>query len=271
MIAYVVDVEQSCCLKSGTTMATLPSTPLADQIEVPTAASGLREPGVRIEYLPAFRKGKFKCPRCDVVATHSWAVLHRKVNKMTAKGLMSLDEGVSDLGLSTCAACAARCLWFEGHLVYPSNSTDHPVPADLPAEVRKDFEEAATIAGASPRAAAALLRMCVEGLCKKVADKDKFEDAIIELEQQGIPKPITVAMDVVRMTGNEVLHSGALYGSDDAKTVATLFRLANLIVTWAITEKKELQELVSSIGLEKFERIEEQRQKAAAKAALKGA
>lgn len=247
-------------------MATLPSSTLADQIAPKAAASGLRAPGVRIGYPPGFRKLKYRCPRCDVVATQSWTVLHHKVNKKTATGYMTLDESISDLALSTCAACNARCLWFESELVYPSNSTDHPVPADLPAEVRKDFEEAAAVAGASPRAAAALLRMCIEGLCKKVADKPKFEDAILELEQQGIPKPITVAMDVVRLTGNEALHGGTLYGSDDAKTVATLFRLASLIVSWAITEKKELQELVSSIGPEKFARIEKQRQKAAEKA-----
>lgn len=243
-------------------MAVLPSAPETVKEE---AVSGLRDPGVRIEHTPAFDKRKFKCPRCGVFATQTWTVVYRKVFKKTIKGFAHVEGSISDLGLSTCDGCSASCLWFEGHLVYPSHSADHPIPANLPAEVRKDFEEAATIAGTSPRAAAALLRMCIEGLCKKVADKEKFEDAIAELERQGIPKPITVAMDVVRMTGNEVLHSGTLYGSDDAKTVATLFRLASLIVTWAITEKKELQELISSIGPEKFARIEEQRQKAAAK------
>lgn len=246
-------------------MANLPSSSVP--IVQEDAASGLREPGHRTEYLPAFNRTKFKCPRCGVVATQSWFGPYLKDFRKTNTGFAQVEERIGDLGLSKCGACSAKCLWFEGQLVYPSQLTDHEVPTDLPVEVRKDFEEAAAIAEASPRAAAALLRMCIEGLCKKVAGKPKFEDAIVELEQQGIPKAITVAMDVVRLTGNEALHGGTLYGSDDAKTVATLFRLAGLIVSWAITEKNELQELISSIGPEKFAAIEERRKKAAEKAA----
>ncbi|RWM97685.1 MAG: DUF4145 domain-containing protein [Mesorhizobium sp.] len=242
-------------------MANLPSPPPAGVMD-----SGLRNPGVLADYKPEFNGKKFKCPRCSVVAAQAWTGIFKKTPQRTPNGYVAREVMISDLGLSTCDACGASCLWFEGQLVYPSQAIAHQVPEDLPAEVRKDFEEAAAIAGASPRAAAALLRMCIEGLCKKVAGKDKFEDAIVELERQGIPTPVTVALDVVRLTGNEALHGGRLYGSDDAKTVATLFRLASLIVSWAITEKKELQELVSSIGPEKFARIEEQRQKAAEKA-----
>ncbi|MER8406979.1 DUF4145 domain-containing protein [Mesorhizobium sp. M1307] len=250
-------------------MARLPSASMSTVKE--EAASGLREPGVLIEHQPEFRKPKFKCPRCGVVAVQSWTIPYRKEYGKRSGTLAQIEASISDLGLSTCEACGAKCLWFEGNLVYPPDLSDHPVPADLPAEVRKDFEEAATIAGASPRAAAALLRMCIEGLCKSVTGEAKFEDAIAELEQQGIPTPITLAMDVVRLTGNEVLHAGKLYGSDDAKTVAILFRLARLIVNWAITEKRDLQELVATIPPEKLARIEERRNKAAAKGAPKSA
>ena len=111
--------------------------------------------------------------------------------------------------------------------------------------------------------------MCIESLCKEVTGKRKFDDAIRELERQGIPKEIATAMDVVRLTGNEVLHAGQLYGSDDAKTVARPFRLASLIVNWAITEKRELQELVAAIPKDRLERIEQQRGDNASKGAPK--
>ncbi|ESZ51000.1 DUF4145 domain-containing protein [Mesorhizobium sp. RSR565B] len=242
-------------------MANLPSSPPQEAV-----VSGLRNPGVLADYKPEFNGKKFKCPRCSVVAAQIWTGVFKKNAKKTINGYVAMDAMITDLGLSTCDACSAKCLWFEGQLVYPSQAIAHQVPEDLPAEVRKDFEEAAAIASASPRAAAALLRMCIEGLCKTVAGKDTFEDAIVELERQGIPTPVTVAMDVVRLTGNEALHGGRLYGSDDAKTVSTLFRLASLIVSWAITERKELQELVLNIGPEKFAAIEERRRKAAEKA-----
>jgi hypothetical protein len=247
-------------------MAVFPSAP-AVQEEV--AASGLREPGVRVEYQPEFRGTKFKCPRCDVVAAQSWATVYRKGMRKTPTTYVKTEEVLSDLGISTCEACTAKCLWFEGQLVFPAQVSAHQVPADLPPELQRDFEEAASIAAASPRASAALLRMCVEGLCKTITGKDKFESAIEVLEQQGIPDEIIIAMDVVRLTGNEALHAGKLYGSDDGKTVAILFRLASLIVNWAITEKAALKDLIDKIPPEKLEHIKERRQKAAAKAALR--
>lgn len=72
-------------------------------------------------------------------------------------------------------------------------------------------------------------------------------------------------MDVVRLTGNSALHAGVLYGSDDAKTVAILFRLARTVVGWAITEKRELEELYQSIPAEKREHIQKRREANASK------
>ncbi|WP_292634480.1 DUF4145 domain-containing protein [Mesorhizobium sp.] len=202
-----------------------------------------------------------------MVAAQMWTIPYGKSFKQLGGKFTSLEEQIADLGISQCVACGGRALWFEGTLVYPSQSGDHPIPQDLPPQLQKDFEEAAAVAGASPRAAAALLRMCIEGLCKFVAHKDTFNDAVYELEKQGVPKQIAVAMDVVRMTGNEALHASRLYGADDATTVAILFRLANSIVQWAITDKKQLQELVAEIGPERFAKNDAARQRNAAKAA----
>ncbi|MER9373658.1 DUF4145 domain-containing protein [Mesorhizobium sp. M0491] len=245
-------------------MATLPSTETID------ITSGLRDAPVQGDYTPGFRKTRFKCPRCPVVSLQTWTIPYKKDFKMVGGRNGHVEEIIADLGISKCVACGGRSLWFEGTLVYPSHSGDHPIPQDLPPQLQKDFEEAAAVADASPRAAAALLRMCIEGLCKFVTQKDNFDDAVHELEKQGVPKQITVAMDVVRMTGNEVLHAARLYGSDDPGTVAILFRLANSIVQWAITEQKQLQELVTQIGPERFAKNEAARLRKAEKAARTG-
>ncbi|BCG81421.1 DUF4145 domain-containing protein [Mesorhizobium sp. 113-3-3] len=245
-------------------MATLPGT------QTTQITSGLRDAPVEGDYTPKFRKTKFKCPRCPVIAAQTWTVPYKKEHKQFNQKLVALDEQISDLGISQCVACGGRSLWFEGTLVYPSQSGDHPIPQDLPPQLQKDFEEAAAVAAASPRAAAALLRMCIEGLCKFAAQKDNFNDAVYELEKQGVPTQITVAMDVVRMTGNEALHASRLYGTDDATTVSILFRLANSIVQWAITDKKQLEGLVAEIGSERFAKNAAARQRNAEKAARAG-
>lgn len=257
----------------GGNMATLPSSLEAAEEETPGAPSGLRDPGVRREHKPAFRRTRFACPRCDVVATQSWfhplqPTLHPRTGSNPP---VVAYETIKDLALSTCAACSAKCLWFESRLVYPAKLSDYQVPTDMPPEVQRDFEEAASIAAASPRASAALLRMCIEGLCKTITGKDDFYAAVTELEEQGIPDEIVVAMDVVRLTGNEALHAGKLYGSDDEKTVGILFRLAGLIVNWAITERTALKDLIDKIPPGKLEKIKERREKAAEKAAQKAA
>jgi Domain of unknown function (DUF4145) len=174
--------------------------------------SGVRAPGVRIEHQPSFKRSRFKCPRCGVVATQTWTNVYKKSMQKRGDRHVQVDTMLSDLALSQCLACSGRCLWFEEEMIYPPQANDYPVPADMPPELQKDFEEAAAIANASPRASAALLRMCIEGLCKKITGKAKFDAAIGELERQGIPEEIAIAMDVVRLSGNEVLHAGQLYG-----------------------------------------------------------
>lgn len=129
----------------------------------------------------------------------------------------------------------------------------------MPIAMQADYEEAAAISSISPRASAALLRMCVENLCKHLSAKSKFDDAMDALAKQGLPAEIQIAMDVVRLNGNEVLHAGQLYGNDDNATVSMLFRLVNLIVTWAITEKRELAALYEQIPPEKRAKLEERR------------
>ncbi|WP_213565259.1 DUF4145 domain-containing protein [Microvirga sp. 3-52] len=156
-------------------------------------------------------------------------------------------------------------MWFEKQLVHPEDNDAPPVSPDMPAELRRDYEEAAAIFSKSPRAAAALLRMCVEGLIKKVTEKDSFDKAITALQARGLPSQIQLALDVIRQNGNEVLHAGQLYGEDDEATVAMLFKLVNSVVTWSITEQRQLQELYEQIPEAKRKHLEDRRAKDAAK------
>jgi hypothetical protein len=170
-----------------------------------------------------------------------------------------------DLAMCVCGASGCRSLWFEQQRIYPRTSDAPAMSPDMPEGVRKDYEEAAAIASESPRAAAALLRMCIEGLCKDIAEKPKFDIALDELARRGIPEEIQTAIDVIRMNGNEVMHAGRLYGTDDAGTVAMLFKLANVIVTWAITDRKLLRDLYTQIPETKRESVEKRRAEARAK------
>lgn len=221
-------------------------------------SSGLQESAAAASNVePSFRKTSFQCPRCSVVSMHWWESLHIK---RVAQQRLGFEE-LADIALSRCVACQGRSFWLDQKLVYPTTNVRHSTPPDLPEAARKDFEEAAAVANASPRAAAALLRSCVEGICMSVANKKKFEDAIRKLEAEGIPQGIVKAMDVVRLTGNGALHAGVLYGEDDEATVGLLFKLVETIVSWAVTQKRQLDELYKQMPPGALEQIEKRRAK----------
>lgn len=237
--------------------------------ETVSAPTGLRDVSVAPDRSAKFRGTVFTCPRCGVVAAQSWIDTYRKYRDFKTGRMVEVEEKLEDLALSTCSSCTGRSLWFEGKLFYPKLNSAEPMPIDLPSSVQIDYEEAQAIASTSPRGAAALLRMCVENLCKSVTGKGSFDAAIGELERSGLPPAISTAMDVVRSNGNEALHAGRLYGNDDAGTVTLLFRLVRSIVSWSITEKRELDDLYQQIPPEKREHIEKRRAGAKSKGAAK--
>lgn len=239
-------------------MSTLMPGPKKEKLE---GASGLRSQATKREISPKYKADYFTCPRCGVASAQRWIDLHT-VERVYGNGSMrEVTTKLADIGISQCGTCSARSLWFEAQLVFPETHDAPPMSPDMPPDLQRDYEEAAAIASASPRAAAALLRMCIEGLCKKITGAETFDKAIATLQQQHIPPEIQLAMDVIRQNGNEVLHAGQLYGDDDASTVAMLFRLVNTVVTWAITEKRELQELYNQIPEAKRKHLEERRKK----------
>lgn len=167
----------------GALVAVLPS----DDKETVSGSTGVRGTPVIRDNEPKFKAPVFRCPRCDTVAMQYWAQPYRKESVKESGGPWRNKEVVlQDLAISTCQSCHGRSLWFENRLVYPPQTINQPVPHDMPEELQADFEEARAVAPHSPRAAAALLRMCVENLCKKLTDKTKFDAAIAELEAQGI-------------------------------------------------------------------------------------
>lgn len=200
---------------------------------------------------PMFKGSAFNCPHCSAYSHMSWHGLffqQRSAGWNSSKTLIAL-----------CGHCGAHSYWLSdepdgnipatnGKMIFPLSHTA-PLPhAEMPSDVQKDYEEARDIAQHSPRAAAALLRLCVQKLCKLLGEPGKnINEDIGSLVKKGLPIELQQALDIVRVVGNNAVHPGALDSSDVATVSSSLFDLVNYIVDDRIARPKKLASMFSAL------------------------
>jgi len=118
----------------------------------------------------------------------------------------------------------------------------------MPEEALRDYDEARAVSSQSPRAACALLRVCIERLCTFLEAKgDSLNEQIKYLVANGLPPMIQQALDAVRVIGNNAVHPGVM-SPDDVEAVSdSLFALVNLIVEDRITRPKMVADVFAAL------------------------
>lgn len=167
--------------------------------------------------------------------------------------------------ISSCHVCRQVAIWVRHSICWPSSSTA-PLPnPDLDADIRADFEEARSILHLSPRGSAALLRLAIEKLCKNQlgAEGKTLDDRIADLVKKGLNQQVKLALDVLRVTGNEAVHPGEMDLRDDRETAEALFRYVNLIADRMLSEPKQLAEAFNKLPQGKRDAISRRDDKAA--------
>lgn len=162
-----------------------------------------------------------------------------------------------NLYLSRCYTCKKITIWIRDRILYPQTRYEVEPNQDLPADIRADFDEARSILDLSPRGAAAILRLCVQKLCKHLGKTGKnINDDIASLVKDGLDLRIQKALDVVRVIGNEAVHPGQMDLKDSRETASKLFSLVNKIAFDTITHPKELNALYGELPESKLKEIE---------------
>lgn len=190
---------------------------------------------------PDLDKDAFTCPVCDAFSAMAWNNLQTQ-------------RVVTAVKTATCHRCKKESIWLDekGYgvqkMLYPESS-NAPLPnEDLPTECAKDYMEARSICGVSPRGAAALLRLCIQKLAVHLGGKGKnINEDIACLVKNDLPVRIQQALDVVRVIGNNAVHPGEISVEDQPKTVMALFSLVNLIVENQITQPRHVSELFKEL------------------------
>jgi len=198
---------------------------------------------------PTFKKNAFHCPNCGVYANQIWEQLQWLRRGMAIQ--------IADWHSAHCAHCQDYSFWRVDAMIYPSSGNAPLSNADLPIDIKLDYEEARSIASRSPRGAAALLRLCIQKLCKHLGEPgNNIDSDIASLVKKGLPATVQKALDTVRVTGNESVHPGTLDLRDNPELAGALFGLVNFIVEKMISEPKEIDALYATLPQNKREAIE---------------
>lgn len=204
---------------------------------MPIAFNGMNLVSETIPYtLPSYELNAFNCPHCNAYAEQKWG-------KAVVRGVTN-----HRLEIASCSNCSEFTVVFDKKIVYPIIKFAPRPNDDMPPEIMADFEEAREIVFLSPRGAAALLRLCIQKLCKHLGQPgERIYEDIASLVKMGLPKKVQQSLDIVRVVGNNAVHPGKLDLSDDQETANQLFGLVNLIVEVMITQPKHVDEMYNRV------------------------
>lgn len=98
-------------------------------------------------------------------------------------------------------------IW-DDRLVYPRAITRGPCPAEVPAEIAEDYEEACLVIRDSPKASAALSRRALQHLLRTagVTKSDLSHEIQELLDSRKLPSHLAENIDAIRNLGNFSAH-----------------------------------------------------------------
>lgn len=201
---------------------------------------------------PNFHSDAFNCPLCNAYAHQKWS----QAGHTSQSGIRSIPG----LSFSTCEHCEGISHWIGDQMIYPHIVTAPLAHPDMPKSVSEFYNEAREVSSASPRAAAALLRLAAKKICEHHGvEDDNLNRSIGKLKAMGLPKGVINSLDVVRIVGNEGgAHEGQidLSGKDNKEIVDKLFWLINFIVEKTISDPGEVEEFYKSMPESKKEAVQ---------------
>ena len=171
---------------------------------------------------------------------------------------ISIRHDVNNLFLSKCYNCKKITVWVHDYPVFPDFEKSGEDPnQDLAEEIIGDYEEARAVINESPRAAAALLRLCIQKLCKQLGESGKnINQDIGNLVKKGLNPLVQQSLDIVRVIGNEAVHPGVMDLIDNRDTALRLLELVNSIAEQMISHPNKVGDLYNQLPKDKRAEIE---------------
>jgi Domain of unknown function (DUF4145) len=103
------------------------------------------------------------------------------------------NRDVQNVSISYCFNCNEMCLWVYDQLVWPRRAGGPEPKLLAPPNVRCECEETSQTLEASPRGAAALLRLAIEKLCKELGvSGESLKDDIALFVREDVDGPMVI-------------------------------------------------------------------------------
>ena len=210
-----------------------------------------------VEYFsPELNKGAFNCPYCGVYAHQKWYIDIAYDKFEYDKNSHSYNK-IIGLSVSICSYCSKIALWHYGKILLPQNLPVPNPPEDTPPEVKNIYIEAGNVLNDSPRASGALIRLALELLLQNInKNKLSLNENIKKLIERKIPEQLIKALSILRVNGNDIMHTGEIKITENKDDVVYLFEIFNMIVEELIEEPKKLNEFYKKIPESKRKEIE---------------
>lgn len=181
--------------------------------------------------------------------------------KLNARGLdIAVDDRSGGVIMNMCSVCKGIIVDFCSHdkkgsydvvRIYPHEKyTNLPEPnADMPEKSLATYKEASEVFAISPRAAAGLMRLCLQQFCQEIEVRGKsLDEQIGELVKSGVPEFIQQYMDVCRCVGNSSVHPNVeIDVNEDPEVAKALFTAMNIIVENLVSIPKRAREAYSAL------------------------
>ena len=88
-----------------------------------------------------------------------------------------------------------------------------------------------------------MLRLALQKLCVYLGKKGKnINDDIANLVTKELPKQVQMALDYIRVTGNNAVHPSEMNIEDNEEVCLRLFKMLNFIVDKMIIQPKEIED-----------------------------
>ena len=215
-----------------------------------------------VDYIPPkFNEKAFNCPYCGVYAHQEWfsSVGYGNLARQYMGDIVDLvvKGKLAGMSVSVCSHCYKKVLWLNENILLPRNLSVPPPPEDTPLEVKRIYIEAGMVLNDSPRASGALIRLALELLLQNInKNKLSLNENINKLMESGITQQLIKAVSILRINGNDIMHSGVIKLLENKDDVVYLFELFNMIVEELIEEPKKLNEIYNKIPESKRKQIE---------------